>query len=315
MTHIPASDKKWPGLVAAAALALALAACEQDAGGPAPGGEGGPPPADGEDGDDGGEPPVPLPVPPALPADWQNPPGDLLPGSSTTHGSTGVTDTSVVSPFMRFPFEEGPAFLNSQIFGQGGGGYGGGEWPGPGGSENDAANFDYAWRDNFCEARTNPAKHSNELCDGGLGHNGQDIRPATCENAVHWIVAPEDGHISWVGSISVNVFGADSGYIYKNLHVQKPLPDWVEVGAPVTKGQRIARASDLLSASSRATTVHLHFEVHGSAEIDGAMRTGPLPPYSSLVEAYMDLVADNPDQIAAVPPPADITKCTEPQWP
>ncbi len=265
------------------------------------------PPAPDEEG-------TPVPQPPALDPDWHFAPGDLLPGSSTTHGDDGVTDASVVAPSMRFPFETGPAFSNSQIFGQGGGGYAGG-WAGPGGSENDPANFDYAWRDNFCEVRTNPAKHANELCDGGLGHNGQDIRPATCENAVHWIVAPEDGHISWVGSISVNVFGAETGYIYKNLHVQKPLPDWVEVGAPVTKGQRIGRASDLLSASSRATTVHLHYEIHGGAEIDGAMRSGPLPPYSSLVEAYMDLVDDNPDQIAPLSPPADITKCTQPQWP
>ena len=225
-----------------------------------------------------------------------------------------MTDPSVVSPGMQFPFESGPAFANSQIFGQGGGGYGGGAWPAPGGSENDPANFDYAWRDNFCETRTNPSKHTNALCDGGLGHNGQDIRPATCENAVHWIVAPEDGHISWVGSISVNVFGAETGYIYKNLHLQKPLPAWVEVGAPVTKGQRIGRASDLLSASSRATTVHLHFEIHGGAEINGAMHTGGLPPYSSLVESFLDLTDANPDQIAPLTPPS-IAQCTTPQWP
>ena len=296
-------------LTAIGLTASLLAACGEQVGGPSPepGPEPGPAPAP--------EPaPEPEPEPPVLPTDWHHPPGDLLPGSTTTHGATGVTDASVVAPNMRFPFEIGPAFANSQIFGQGGGGYAGG-WPGPGGSENAADNFKYAWRDNFCEVRTNPAKHSNELCPGGLGHNGQDVRPATCENAVYWLVAPEDGHISWVGSISVNVFGAETGYIYKNLHVQKPLPPGIELGAPVTKGQRIGRASDLLSASSRATTVHLHMEIHGAAEIDGAVRNGPLPPYSSLVEAYMDLTAANPDQIDPIAPPADITKCTEPQWP
>lgn len=255
----------------------------------------------------------PPPVTPTLPANWHLPPGDLIDGSSTTRGDNGVTDPSVVSPTMRFPVEDGPAFPNSQIFGKGGGGYASGSWPAVPGSENDAENFVYPWRDNYCEVRYG---YDTELCPGGEAHLGQDIRPATCENAVHWAVAPEDGHISHIGSISINVFGAETGYIYKFLHVQEPLPAGISIGAPVTKGQRIARISDRLKANSRATTVHLHFEIWGAAEING-VNTGvaALPPYSSLVESYLDLTDANPDQIDPVAPPANLSACTDPQWP
>ena len=255
----------------------------------------------------------PAPPSPSLPTDWHFAPGSLIDGTSTTRGDSGVTDPSVVSPTMRFPVEDGPAFPNSQIFGNGGGGYASGSWPAVPGSEIDADNFVYPWQDNYCEVRFG---YDTELCPGGEAHRGQDIRPATCENAVHWAVAPEDGHISHVGSISINVFGAETGYIYKYLHVQDPLPAGITIGAPVTKGQRIARISDRLKANSRATTVHLHFEIWGGAEING-VNTGvtALPPYSSLVESYLDLTEANPGQIDPVAPPADSSKCTEPQWP
>ncbi len=276
-----------------------------------------PPPVDEDDDapdpppiedDDDPEPPAPVFE---LPLDWHAPPGDLLPGSSTVKGSTGVTDPSVIVPEMVFPLAEAPAFLNSQIFGQGGGGYASGQWPGPGGSENDPRNFDYPWRDNFCEVRLD-AKHATDLCPGGKAHKGQDFRPKTCENAVHWMVAPESGWISHVGSISVNIMGAESGMKYKFLHVQMPVPDWVKTGAPVTQGQPFAQVSDLLTASSRATTVHVHFEIHGAAEVDGALHNGALPPYTSLVESYLDLIDANPGVAAPVAQPS-LDKCLTPQ--
>ena len=311
-------------IIAIAVLAVGVIACGQ-VGPPRPDNM---PPADNtpapvEDetppADDAPDPPAPVedddPEPPApgfeLPSGWQGAPGALLPGSSTVKGSTGVTDPSVIAPEMIFPMAEGPAFANSQIFGQGGGGYAGGEWPGPGGSENDLRNFDYPWADNFCEVRLD-AKHATDLCPGGKAHKGQDLRPKTCENAVHWLVAPEDGWISHVGSISVNIMGAESGMKYKFLHVQMPVPDWVKTGAPVTQGQPFALVSDLLSASSRATTVHTHFEIHGAADVDGALHNGALPPYTSLVESYLDLVDANPGMAEPVAQPSQ-DKCLTPQ--
>ncbi len=311
-------------LLAVFAIAVLLGACGQEgpprpdtmpAGAPPPVEEDAPP---AEDEPDPPAPPIeeddpPEPPPPAfeLPSGWHGAPGALLPGSSTVKGSTGVTDPSVIVPEMVFPMAEGPAFANSQIFGQGGGGYAGGQWPGPGGSENDPRNFDYPWTDNFCEVRLD-AKHATDLCPGGKAHKGQDLRPKTCENAVHWLVAPEDGWISHVGSISVNIMGAESGMKYKFLHVQMPVPDWVKTGAPVTQGQPFALASDLLSASSRATTVHVHFEIHGAAEVDGALHSGALPPYTSLVESYLDLIDANPAMAEPVAQPSQ-DKCLTPQ--
>lgn len=315
---------EFRNLLTASAFALIITACGQE-GPPRPGSmpdvedETPPPVVEEEETPEPEAPepeapePGPQPGPSGLPGGWHDAPGDLLPGSSTVKGSTGFTDASVIVHEMIFPLAEGPGFANSQIFGSGGGGYAGGEWPGPGGPENAAVNFDYPWKDNFCEVRLE-SKHATDLCPGGKAHKGQDLRPKTCENAVHWLVAPEDGHISWVGSISVNIMGAESGMKYKFLHVQKPLPDWVVLGAPVTQGQPFARVSDLLSASSRATTVHAHFEIHGAAEIDGLLHNGALPPYSSLVESYLDLTDVNPQMGAPVPqPPAD--RCVTPQWP
>ena len=37
-------------------------------------------------------------------------------------------------------------------------------------------NYSYPWQDNFCETRDFQAGQ----CPGGFGHQGQDIRPATC---------------------------------------------------------------------------------------------------------------------------------------
>ncbi len=316
--------------ISAVAAAFALAACGQE-GPPRPGDapaadepetpapvEEDTPPADAEDpappgSDDAEAPPVSPPPPAGLPAGWDSGPGNLLPGSSTVKESTGVTDPSVIVPEMVFPFAEGPAFANSQLFNPGGFGYASGQWPGPGGAENAAANFDYPWRDNFCEVRLE-AKHVTDLCPGGRAHKGQDLRPKTCENAVHWLAAPESGWISHVGSISVNIMGAESGMKYKFLHVQMPVPDWVRTGAPVTQGQPFARVSNLLTASSRATTVHLHFEIHGAAEVDGRLHNGALPPYTSLVESYLDFTDARPGEIAPVAPVA-ADKCRIPQWP
>ncbi len=40
----------------------------------------------------------------------------------------------------------------------------------------EAKNFAYPWRDNFCEHRT----YEVSQCPGGMGHQGQDIRPSFC---------------------------------------------------------------------------------------------------------------------------------------
>src|SRR5690554_6250979 len=105
------------------------------------------------------------------------PAGQLVAGSGS-----GLADTTVFVPGMRFPIEQAPAYPNSQVWGHGG-------MNGPGGGQCDPANYFYPWWDNYCETRT----WDMPLCPGGQGHQGQDIRPATCDNKTHWTVAAEIG--------------------------------------------------------------------------------------------------------------------------
>jgi hypothetical protein len=248
-----------------------------------------------------------------------DPPGALLRllpddrGTARHNNPDGVGDPSVVAPGMRFPIERGPAFLNSQIFMYGGGGYnyGGGEvYNNPNvGQENDPRNFDYPWKDNFCEVRT----RGNGLCAAGVGHHGQDIRPATCENGANMAVAPEDGYIRRIGETHLVEIYGDSGLVYKFLHIDRPLAGGIVKNARGTRGQIIGPVSNKTGATSRSTTVHLHFEIwHGTASGGVNTGAGPLPPYSSLVESYLDLIADNPDQFDPVTPPADVQECRTP---
>jgi murein DD-endopeptidase MepM/ murein hydrolase activator NlpD len=253
---------------------------------------------------------------PSLPHD---PPGILqtLPpddrGTARFNGTSGVTDPSVVSPLMQFPIESGPAFSNSQIFGFGGGGYGysGSEvYNNPNaGQENDPRNFNYPWRDDFCEVRT----HSLSLCAAGNGHQGQDIRPATCDNGAFRAVAPEDGFVRRVGETHLIEIYGDSGLVYKFLHIDRPLEPGIVKNARVTKGQPIGKVSNKTGATSRSTTVHLHLEIwHGTAAGGVDYGSGPLPPYSSLVEAYLDLIDDHPEQFDPVTPPVNVSECRAP---
>ena len=304
-------------LVAISVVAIGLSACDF-------GQTNNPPPAPVDNNDDDEDPapvpdPDPIPDPDPGPAPYPDPtlphtaPGDLQDKTARFEGSVGVTDPSVVAPLMRFPVQNGPAFLNSQIFMFGGGGYnyGGGEvYTNPNvGQENNPANYDYPWRDNFCEVRT----RGNSLCAAGVGHHGQDIRPATCDNGESLAVAPEDGFVRRVGATHLVEIYGDSGLVYKYLHIDRPLEPGIVKDARVTRGQPIGKISNKTGSVSRSTTVHLHFEIwHGLANGGVNYGAGPLPPYTSLVEAYLDLIAANPDQFDPVPPPADVNECFAP---
>lgn len=241
-----------------------------------------------------------------LPPDHYNP-GDVIPKTLFDFGSVGITNAPVVAPNMRFPIETGPAFANSQLFNSGGYGY---QWtskiiyPGPEGPENAASNFQYPWRDNFCEVR----RWDSSPCPGGVGHQGQDLRPATCEAGVHYAVAVEDGVITELGeNHMVILYGKETGNFYVYLHMKRE--EKLAVGLEVKKGERIGRVANVLSAKAKTTT-HLHFEIWAGGEEDGATRgVVPLSPYTSLVEAYLRLLREHPEQANPVPQPADARKC------
>lgn len=190
-----------------------------------------------------------------------DPAGTLVPSRS----GRGRADAKVYAPTMRFPLEQARAFANSQVYGNGGGQGTGGQC--------DAVNYAYPWHDNYCESRS----YDMPLCPSGTGHQGQDIRPATCVKDTHWAVAAEAGTITNIGSYSVYLTAAD-GTRYDYLHMSQVQ---VAVGARVTKGQRLGKVSNVFGGTP--TTIHLHFNLRQNVVNVGAVY---VPPYTSLVEAY-----------------------------
>ncbi len=190
------------------------------------------------------------------------PPGDLVSGSGN-----GRVDYKVYLPGMRFPVEKTPAYANSQVWGVGG-------MNGPSGSQCHADNYSYPWRDNYCETRS----WSMPMCPSGKGHQGQDIRPATCADNKYWTVASEGGTITYIGSYSINLQG-DSGVRHRYLHLNHSTLS-VYVGKRVEKGDKIGKISDNIGGTS--TTIHLHYDMKSG----GAY----IPTYMSLVESYKTLL-------------------------
>ena len=246
--------------------------------------------------------------------------GDIKPRCIITTApiSSGVTDGTAwgddQTSKMRFPLESGPAYLNSQVWGREGSGknifnpnpvhpdYPGG----PGGFEYEDPNYQYPWRDNFCEVRG----FGNPDCPTGVGHQGQDIRPANCDNAVHWAVAAEAGKITEIGNLSLTL-ASKSGRVYRYLHLQQPHEPGIVEGAEVIQGQRLGKVSDLthFANGKYATTLHLHFELwdgtvttNSGGEITGAVRNKPKAVYSSLVESFLRHLVDHPEQADPISP-------------
>lgn len=198
------------------------------------------------------------------------PPGDLAPGSGV-----GRADDVVYAPNMRFPLEEGPAFANSQVYSKGGA-------SGPRGDQCDPDNYAYPWRDNYCETRS----WAMPLCPSGAGHQGQDIRPPTCEAGKYWVVAAADGTITHVGRYSVYLTD-EHGTRYEYLHMSHVQ---VSPGNRVFRGQRIGRVSNVFGNAT--TTIHLHFNLR---QFVRGVGTVFVPPYTSLVAAYQALLNSPPE--------------------
>jgi murein DD-endopeptidase MepM/ murein hydrolase activator NlpD len=257
-----------------AALLLLTACSPTGCDGTTPGPEKGPPPAPGDAVGPSGPPAEPPPETPPEPepVDWPHePPGGLASGSGS-----GATDPTVWAAGMRFPMKAAPAYANSQVYG-----YGGFAAPGPGG-QCDPRNYSYPWRDNFCETRS----WTNGMCPAGRGHQGQDIRPASCEKKVHEVVAAENGRITSIGSYTVTLLG-DSGRIYRYLHmdmagVHALFPD--AASRTVARGQTLGKVSADFGGS--ATTIHLHFEIKAPVDTGSGPTVMFVPTYPSLVDSY-----------------------------
>ena len=237
------------------------------------------------------------------------PPGFMLPNSGVGH-----VDTTVHAPDMRFPLEEGIAYLNSQVYRPGGSKRIKTLFPISGsgdGDQCDARNYSYPWQDNFCESRS----HNVPACSpGGRGHQGQDIRPKTCHPNVHWVVAVVDGTIIDIGRYSVILQGT-GGRRYRYLHME-PNSLQVQEGDQVTKGQRIGRVSNYYVDESTGevapTTFHLHFDLMLNSANNGYQFVSP---YMSLVTAFQRLNGESTGPVAqgdGTSTPGDSTPSTGP---
>ncbi len=201
--------------------------------------------------------------------------GDLLPESGP-----GFIDQTVYRPEIAFP-TEASVYLNSQVYR-----YGGyyGSVNGMEGGQCEPDNYSYPWQDTFCEKRS----RDQELCPGG-GHEGLDIRPASCVKNEHWAVATEDARVVDVRRHWVTLQSAD-GTLYNYLHLNMAALEVVE-GDLISKGDRIGLISNDFYKSdgtSVATTIHLHFEMYENYVADE--ESDPLftkvNPYMTLVSAY-----------------------------
>jgi murein DD-endopeptidase MepM/ murein hydrolase activator NlpD len=129
------------------------------------------------------------------------------------------------------------------------------------------------------------------LCPTAKGHQGQDIRPASCNIDVHWAVAVEDGIIAHIGTYSFTL-QTSNGTLYRYLHVNLST---LTVGAhdQVSRGQQLAKISNWFGGEK--TTIHLHFDIKDTAAIGGKKyKSVFMPPYASLVASYKTLLQANP---------------------
>jgi len=213
------------------------------------------------------------------------PPGDLLGGAGE-----GVKDMTDYAPHMLFPFDNAEAFVNSQIFSFGGGGFG--ILGAPGGSELDPRNYSYPWRDNFCEVRG----WDVPICPSGKGHTAVDIRGGTIDpstgkvaplkgsdgNRVR-IVAVEDGTITAIRkSNAITLLSADGRREWEYLHICED-DVAVKQGQTVKAGTLLGLLGNCFLGQKNASTWHLHLvlRLRSSAGVGRLVN-----PYMTLVRAY-----------------------------
>lgn len=256
-------------------------------------------------------------------------PGDII-GGTGYRNNPGYGDWTVYAQ-IRFPLEHGPAYANSQSFLNWGDCYQKGRIPVPHRKgqpyrcklndkplvfdESAGENYAYPWRDNFCETRD----LNVGMCPGGYGHQGQDIRPATCEMrnegadrcipSGHKLVAVRDGVIVRTGGqqaafVLVNETGEHLKFRYMHMVPTQMDNDGVTHGREVHEGEIIGTMSNYQDRLG-GTTTHLHFDIQVFTR-DGWTWVSP---YMTLISAYERLIgARGALYVPPVPSPGEVAK-------
>ncbi len=204
------------------------------------------------------------------------PPGAFM--RSGAKVKTGVIDYTVYAR-IRFPMADAPAFANTQFAR----------------SEGSPQNYLYPWHDNFCE----PRAFFVGQCGSGLGHQGQDIRPAycrqrgpgaRCEPYQHDVVAARDGMVMRApGQQAIYVVAnAPNGRVrvrYLHMSPKQLDADGMVSGRVVHEGEVIGKVGNYWYREG-ATTYHLHFDLQVPTKYGWVF----VSPYMTLVAAYERLI-------------------------
>jgi hypothetical protein len=245
-------------------------------------------------------------------------PGNILPGTGFKRKG-GVADYTVYSK-IRFPTADAPAFANSQSFmnwgnceatGRSGvgtrGGIGAYRCRIGGGTlvwnEGASENYSYPWRDNFCETRYFYVGQ----CPAGLGHQGQDLRPAfckqrfpgasRCEPSLHDVVAVRDGAVLRAPnqeSLYIVVNAPNERIRFRYLHMPPKQFDAAGLvsGRLVHEGEVIGKVGNFYRREG-ATTTHIHFDAQVPTKYGWVF----VNPYMTLVAAYERLIRGRGQEI------------------
>lgn len=259
-------------------------------------------------------------------------PGFIIPGTGIRKDIGGRADDTVYAR-LRFPMKDAPAFANSQSFNDWGNcDFTGRTWNGSRGHKgasysctvngtplvfDEAANYAYPWRDNFCEHR----RFAVGQCPGGFGHQGQDIRPSSCallnEGAdrcqpyQHEVVAVYDGMIlrpPKKEAVFLFINTADTHMRVRYMHLSPRLldSDGIVSGKTVHEGDVVGKVGNFDNVE-RGTTYHLHFDMQVPTRIGWVF----VNPYMTLVASYERLIGARGTEIklgdsvpvsSAVPP-------------
>jgi murein DD-endopeptidase MepM/ murein hydrolase activator NlpD len=261
------------------------------------------------------------------------PPGQILPGTGF-RGYGGRVDYTVYAR-IRFPLAQAPAYANSQSFMNWGDCDHTGRTPSGVHSKgapyrcrvndkplvfDESKNYAYPWRDNFCEHRW----FFVGQCPGGMGHQGQDIRPGECyfrnegadrcEAYHHDVVAVRTGMVlrnpmQEAVILYVNAPGEHLRFRYLHMHPKMLDQDNVLSGRELREGEVIGKVGNY-DRRDNGTTYHLHFDVQVPTQ-DGWVF---INPYPMLVTAYERLIGGRGTEVteefvAAAPPevtPGDV---------
>jgi hypothetical protein len=256
-------------------------------------------------------------------------PGDLIENSGWNK-LPGRADYHVYSPAMRFPIANAPGYVISQSFMPWGDCYRKGTVGRMGRKgtpyrckvnskplvfdESSPQNFNYPWRDNFCELRD----YLVGQCPGGYGHQGQDIRPSNCvlQNAQadrclpyqHTVAAVHDGVIRRnAGNIGayIVVNTADERLRFRYLHMNPKMmdADGLLNGQKVSEGEIIGKVATW-GDFENGTSYHINFNIQVFTKVGWVW----VNPYMTLVVAYERLIGGRGREIMpgeAAPPTPD----------